>query len=172
MLNCPVCDRPEVEGNICPNCETDLSLIIQLQKLPLVEEKNLASYLVIFPKKLSIFSALVVTLILILGIGLGAIANSWLAQQPSPPLAVATAVKSTPTLKPNPIKSQPISVSCGGFYYQVKRGDSLSKIASNFYGKSQLFQKIIAANPNLKGRENAIEIGERFFVPNLEENCP
>ena len=167
-LTCPVCDRPEVEGNICPNCETDLSLIIQLKKLPIIEEKN-----VDFTKKnLSIFSAFIAALMLILGIGLGAMGNSWLAQQASPPVAVATSVQSPHTLKPSGSKSQPVPVSCGGFYYPVKRGDSLSKIASNFYGKSQLFPKIVAANLSLKNRENAIEIGERLFIPNLEENCP
>lgn len=33
-LTCPVCDRPQIEGNICPNCETDLSLVRMLIELP------------------------------------------------------------------------------------------------------------------------------------------
>lgn len=36
-LTCPVCDRPEISGDICPNCETDLSLIRMLVELPVAE---------------------------------------------------------------------------------------------------------------------------------------
>lgn len=39
-LTCPVCDRTEIETNICPNCETDLSTIKLLKELPQVEEKD------------------------------------------------------------------------------------------------------------------------------------
>ncbi len=35
-LTCPVCDRTSIEGNICPNCETDLSSIRLLMTLPKV----------------------------------------------------------------------------------------------------------------------------------------
>lgn len=35
-LNCPVCEYKEIEGNICPNCDTDISLIRRLYELPLV----------------------------------------------------------------------------------------------------------------------------------------
>jgi C4-type Zn-finger protein len=31
---CPVCDRSAIEINICPNCQTDLSLIRMLSDLP------------------------------------------------------------------------------------------------------------------------------------------
>jgi hypothetical protein len=33
-LICPVCQRPDIENNICPNCETDLYLIRMLAELP------------------------------------------------------------------------------------------------------------------------------------------
>ncbi len=33
-INCPVCDRSAIEINICPNCQTDLSLIRMLSELP------------------------------------------------------------------------------------------------------------------------------------------
>ena len=33
-ITCPVCDRKEIDENICPNCETDLSLIRMLMELP------------------------------------------------------------------------------------------------------------------------------------------
>ena len=115
-------------------------------------------------------------LILVLGFGLGAMGTSLFAQQPSPPVSTATTTTPLPALKPPAIKSTPkftrSQSSCGGFYYTVKRGDSLNRIAAQFYGNSQFLSKIVAANPTLKGRESSIEIGEVFFVPNLEKNCP
>jgi C4-type Zn-finger protein len=33
-ITCPVCDRSAIEINICPNCQTDLSLIRMLSELP------------------------------------------------------------------------------------------------------------------------------------------
>jgi nucleoid-associated protein YgaU len=115
-------------------------------------------------------------LILVLGFGLGAMGTSLFAQQPSPPVSTATTTTPLPELKPPAIKSTPkftrSQSSCGGFYYTVKRGDSLNRIAAQFYGRSQLFSKIVAVNPTLKSRESSIEIGEVFFIPNLEENCP
>jgi hypothetical protein len=36
-INCPVCDRSAIEINICPNCQTDLSLIRMLIELPTLE---------------------------------------------------------------------------------------------------------------------------------------
>lgn len=39
QLTCPVCDRSAIEINICPNCQTDLSLIRMLTELPPIEVK-------------------------------------------------------------------------------------------------------------------------------------
>ena len=33
-LTCPVCDRTDIEGDICPNCETDLGSVRILIELP------------------------------------------------------------------------------------------------------------------------------------------
>jgi hypothetical protein len=33
-ITCPVCDRSELEINICPNCQTDLALLRMLTELP------------------------------------------------------------------------------------------------------------------------------------------
>lgn len=177
-LTCPVCDRPEIEDNICPNCETDLSLIRQLQELPVVDEKSIvipAGNSLNTQPNISGKLVILAILILVLGFGLGAMGTSLFAQQQSPLVSTVTTTH-LPELKPPAIKYTPKSTrsqsSCGGFYYTVKRGDSLNRIAAQFYGRSQLFSKIVAVNPTLKGRESSIEIGEVFFVPNLEENCP
>ncbi|WP_339378509.1 hypothetical protein [Calothrix sp. NIES-2100] len=33
-LTCPVCDRTDIESDICPNCETDLESVRILMELP------------------------------------------------------------------------------------------------------------------------------------------
>ena len=33
-IDCPVCGYQGIEGNICPNCDTDVSLIRSLAELP------------------------------------------------------------------------------------------------------------------------------------------
>jgi hypothetical protein len=38
LLNCPVCGYKEIEGNTCPNCDADLSLIRSLTELPALEK--------------------------------------------------------------------------------------------------------------------------------------
>lgn len=172
-LTCPVCDRPEIEGDICPNCETDLSLIRKLTELPSAPVATLLP-----PKSPAIASWVpigVAILILLLGIGLGAAGNSFYVQQQDAAVATVSPPVETSAL-PSEI-SQPLSElkippTCSGFYYTVRRGDSLSRVASQLYGDGNLWPQIVSANPQLQGRENSLEIGEVFLVPNLEENCP
>lgn len=183
-LTCPVCDRPEVEGNICPNCETDLSLIRTLKELP--ELPSVPAKSTAIAPWVPIGVAI---LILLLGISLGAAGNSVYMQQGvqqnqpavatiSPALETRVSPKVNSTVNPTQPrvipseKSDGESLLCGGFYYKVNRGDSLSRIAAQFYGDGNLWPRIIAANPHLKGRENALKIGEVLLVPNLEVNCP
>jgi nucleoid-associated protein YgaU len=172
-LTCPVCDRPKIEGDICPNCETDLSLIRKLTELPSAPVATPVP-----PKSPAIASWVpigVAILILLLGIGLGAAGNSFYVQQQN--AAVATISPPIETSAQSAEIAEPLSViknspTCSGFYYTVRRGDYLSAIAKQFYGDGNLWPQIISANPQLQGRENSLEIGERFIVPNLEENCP
>jgi nucleoid-associated protein YgaU len=50
--------------------------------------------------------------------------------------------------------------------YQVKSGDSLWKIAQEFYGRGNLFQAIIDANPEkLKDANSIIHPGDRLKIP-------
>lgn len=182
-LTCPVCDRPKIEGNICPNCETDLSLIRTLKELP--ELPSVATKSTAIAPWVPIGVAI---LILLLGISLGAAGNSVYmqqgVQQNQPAVATISPALETgvspevPTLNPTqtPVvpskKSDGESLLCGGFYYKVNRGDSLSRLAEKFYGDGNLWPRIMAANSRLKGRENALAIGEILLVPNLEVNCP
>ncbi|GAB4277351.1 MAG: hypothetical protein Fur0025_03220 [Oscillatoriaceae cyanobacterium] len=168
-LTCPVCDRPKIESDICPNCETNLALIRRLTELPPVAAS-------VTPKSRTIAPWLPLTvaiILLLLGMGLGVAGNSFYVQQRVPAIALTTTPP--PASPPPQIEETPAAKSpktCGGFYYKVQRGDSLSRIASRLYGDSNLWPKIVAANPQLKSRENDLNIGELFFVPNLEDNCP
>lgn len=50
--------------------------------------------------------------------------------------------------------------------YVVQGGDSLWKIAQQFYGKGNLFQRIIDANPDkLKDEKSVIHPGDRLVIP-------
>ena len=50
-------------------------------------------------------------------------------------------------------------------YYVVQRGDSLSKIAKEFYGDMSLYPKIFEANRNILDDPNKIKPGQRLRIP-------
>ena len=53
--------------------------------------------------------------------------------------------------------------------YTVVAGDSLWKISSHFYGAGQLFNRIIAANPDkLKDEHSIIHPGDELRIPPAE----
>lgn len=170
-LTCPVCDRAQIEENICPNCETDLSTYRMLAQLPvetLIETTPKRTIPLWFPIAIAI-------LFLVLGISLGFASNSILARQkPSntPTTTTASITEDELIVSTEIEKSKVESQSnCGGFNYVVRRGDSLSLIASRFYGDSNFWSNIIQANSQLEGRQNSIDIGETLFIPNLQTNC-
>ena len=179
-LTCPVCERSQIETNTCPNCETDLSTYRMLAELPVETPVEIKEPKRTTPIWLPIGIAV---LFLLLGLGLGFAGNSVIAkqQQTAPIIDISSSTPTqiekptTPIIIAEPTTEKEIesseSKSCGGFNYVVRRGDSLSLIASRFYGDTNSWSRIIDANPELKGRENAIEIGESLFVPNLETNC-
>jgi nucleoid-associated protein YgaU len=53
--------------------------------------------------------------------------------------------------------------------YIVKSGDHLSAIAQKFCGKDTSWQVIVKSNPQLKGREDYINIGEVLKIPTCKE---
>ncbi len=173
-LTCPVCDRSQIETNTCPNCETDLSTYRMLAQLPVETPIETKESKRIIPLWLPVGVAI---LFLLLGIGLGFAGNSVIARQqpqttPSTNASnpVPETVSPTDLEKPEEVETSE-SKSCGGFNYTVRKGDSLSLIASHFYGDTNSWSLIIDANPELKGRESSIEIGELLLIPNLETNC-
>ncbi|MGK7874385.1 MAG: peptidoglycan-binding protein [Xenococcaceae cyanobacterium] len=177
-LNCPVCGYPEVKGDICPNCDTDLSLVRMLAELPPV----IAPVATPISRQQSRAVWWLGSLaILVLGIGLWAADNALLSvslrqpipspvisSNPSPPTAQSSSQPSLPPTNNDSPPSQPKDID--GFRYTVRRGDSLSVIAWHLYGDRNLWPIIVKANPSLEGRENFLRIGEVLVVPNREES--
>lgn len=165
-LHCPVCGYQEVAGQTCPNCDTDLSVIRMLQELPQAQTP-LPSV------KVSTWPIGIVLFILLVGICLGA-GSSFIFQQSqlqtltvssSHPVAInnvvpKTSIKNTPVVVEKPKQSTT---------YTVKSGDYLSAIAEKLCGKGTSWQVMVKANPQLKGRENYIDVGEVFKIPNCRE---
>jgi nucleoid-associated protein YgaU len=49
--------------------------------------------------------------------------------------------------------------------HEVKRGDTLSKIAEQYYGDSSLYMKIFEANRDLLNDPNLIKVGQKLRIP-------
>lgn len=78
-LTCPVCDRPEISGDICPNCETNLSLIRMLTELPVTEPVTATTK----PQQQGISAWLLASAamcLLVFGIALGAVSYAFFCQ--------------------------------------------------------------------------------------------
>jgi nucleoid-associated protein YgaU len=50
-------------------------------------------------------------------------------------------------------------------YYVVKSGDTLSKIAEEFYGDKMLYDRIFDANRKLLNDPNKIKPGQKLLIP-------
>jgi len=50
-------------------------------------------------------------------------------------------------------------------YYVVNQGDSLSKIAEEFYGDKMLYPKIFEANRHMLSDPNKIKPGQKLRIP-------
>lgn len=174
LLNCPVCGYTEISGNSCPNCDTDLSLIRLLTELPpSIPQVTQFEKPHLQPKVERVWGVVpqnsragwqvgVALLILMMGIGLGAVGSFLFLQPPqlltntvnSPTQAAIKGESETP--------SQPTQ-------YKVKLGDHLTAITEQFCGKGKSWQVMVKANPQFKGRENYIYVGEVLKVPNCKE---
>jgi len=50
-------------------------------------------------------------------------------------------------------------------YYIVKKGDTLWKIAENYYGDGKLYKKIFEANADILKNPDVIQIGQKLKIP-------
>jgi LysM repeat protein len=150
-IDCPVCGYQGIEGNICPNCDTDVSLIRSLAELPQR------------PKSWTTGMAI---LMLVIGITIGA-GGSFFALQ----TAIYTATVPNPTVSTNPNPTPQVinpvvpKPAPPLATYTVKSGDTLSSIAGKFCSKSTDWQLIVAVNPELQKRENQLDIDQVLKIP-------
>ncbi|MBC3541237.1 LysM peptidoglycan-binding domain-containing protein [Rufibacter sediminis] len=68
---------------------------------------------------------------------------------------------------PKPVAAQPVAApqAAAQDTYTVKSGDSLSKIAKNFYGDASQWHKIHQANLDKIKDPNLIEVGWQLKIP-------
>lgn len=74
------------------------------------------------------------------------------------------------TSLPNPMQqSQAAAASAGGGTsgrtYRVQPGDTLSKIAKEFYGNANEYNRIFEANRNQLSDPNKINVGQELVIP-------
>jgi nucleoid-associated protein YgaU len=50
-------------------------------------------------------------------------------------------------------------------WYEVKKGDTLSKIAEQFYGDPKLYTTIFEANKDVLTNPDLIQIGQKLRIP-------
>ena len=50
-------------------------------------------------------------------------------------------------------------------YHEVKKGDTLWKIAVHYYGDGSLYGKIFEANKHILKDPNVIKIGQKLKIP-------
>ena len=60
---------------------------------------------------------------------------------------------------------QPASASAPKRTYKVQPGDSLSKIAKEFYGNANDYMRIFEANKDTLNDPNKIQIGQELVIP-------
>ena len=164
-LTCPVCERPEVEGDICPNCETNLSTFRLLAELPIVEPKKALGSTI----KIWLLSGILVAFVL--GMSLGATGDSLLSKQPFPPTATSIPGSTNTNIQAKPIQAKSLNPCVTQFYYTVQQGDSLARIARRFYGDRQKLQLIMQHNPRPTVKENDINLHEKLLMPKIYQAC-
>jgi nucleoid-associated protein YgaU len=50
-------------------------------------------------------------------------------------------------------------------WHEVKKGETLSKIAEQYYGDSSLYMTIFEANRNILSDPNLIKVGQKLRIP-------
>ncbi|QDZ40262.1 LysM peptidoglycan-binding domain-containing protein [Euhalothece natronophila Z-M001] len=188
-LSCPVCGHPDVQESKCSNCGTDLSVYRMLAELPSQEANAVET------QKLP-WRWITVALGLILVVGITSPVlwaygrellisqlNSRVAEQQQEITGKLSRISQqqqelSEMLEEVAREQNLISTlqgdfeGCGGFYYTIERGDTLTGIARRFYGDTGSLELITSKNPQLEGQLNELEIGEVIFIPNEESNCP
>ncbi|BAY27693.1 hypothetical protein NIES2100_75180 [Calothrix sp. NIES-2100] len=163
ILNCPVCGYQEVASYICPNCDTDLSIIRMLQELPYVKTKVQTVKFKRFPVAIVAISLLILIVSICLVVGS-------ILLFPPPHLETFTVSSEHHVATSSPLPKLSINhQSPQATTYTVQSGDYLSAIAKKLCGPGTSWEIMVKANPQLLGRENHIYVGEVFNIPNCKE---
>lgn len=170
-LSCPVCAYTEISGNSCPKCNTDLSLIRLLTELPPSSPQVTQFEKPHRQLKIAGWQLGAALLILMMGIGLGAV-GSFVFLQPSQLLTNTVNSPSPIVIKgdrtaPSPIAQETVNRQ-QPTQYAVKPGDNLTGITEQFCGKGKSWQVMVKANPKLNTRPDLINVGEVLKLPNCE----
>lgn len=171
-LSCPVCAYTEISGNSCPKCNTDLSLIRLLTELPLSSPQATVIEKPQLQQKFAGWQLGAALLILMLGIGLGAMGSFLFLGRSqlltnnvdsSRPIVVEgdRVVAAPPIAQKTVNRQQPTQ-------YVVKPGDNLTKITEQLCGKGKSWQVMVKANPQLNTRPDLINVDEVLKLPNCE----
>jgi nucleoid-associated protein YgaU len=62
-------------------------------------------------------------------------------------------------------KAKPAAENPYTQHYEVQKGDTLSKIAQQFYGDKMLYPKIFEANRDILSDPNKIKPGQKLRIP-------
>jgi hypothetical protein len=170
-LNCPVCGYQDLQKSICPNCDTDVSLLRSLLELPILETANDSAIENIqnVPKESKLPK---IWLLVLLGIAIGFVMGGWTGYAMfQSVIASRISEKVTEPAKPaiisNPIITPSTKTSLSQTY-TVQTGDALESLAIRFCGNDLAWRDWINVNPSLVGRQNELEVGEKLKIP---ENC-
>jgi nucleoid-associated protein YgaU len=66
---------------------------------------------------------------------------------------------------PDDPKGSPGTQSDYTQWHDVKSGDTLSKLAQNYYGDASLYPKIFEANKDTPKDPNMIRVGQKLRIP-------
>ena len=64
-------------------------------------------------------------------------------------------------------KTEPAPAAKTSDEYVVKPGDSLGKIAKEFYGDARRYDVIVKANPKLEANPNLLKVGTKLVIPKI-----
>ncbi len=170
-LSCPVCAYTEISGNSCPKCNTDISLIRLLTELPPSSPQATGFEKPQPQQKFAGWQLVAALLILIMGIGLGAMASFLFlgrsqlltnnVDSPRPIVVEGDRAAVPPIAQKTVNRQQPTQ-------YVVKTRDNLTKITEQLCGKGKSWQVMVKANPQLNTRPDLINVDEVLKLPNCE----
>lgn len=172
MLDCPCGSSQGIteEQPLCPACGMDLTPLFRLRqaieglekmKADLLREKEEARKgRSLYIKGMAFFAALS----LFLGImTISMLPDTEISKKPP------TDAPSLPEPQPAvvPVAQVPLPEEEPGFVYTIKPGDTLSKIAYNFYGTGSKWDTIYEANREKIANPDIIEQGTEIIIPRL-----